>query len=347
MSNSNVVTESSGTSNSSPSETISAAAADNDQLDIPPAKRPHKEDSLTDKFSFEYQHLAWGALKQSINDLVEQVNASNLPTIIRQILQHNIIRGRGILANSIIEAQFASPNNTNLYAALVSVVNTKFPQISLLICKRVIHSYREYFVADERKKTFIAIKFIAHLVNQKILHEKIAFEILDVLLRNISSDSVKLAIYFLQECGQKLLQVNPHELDCQFSKLNDLLDGLLITERTKNMIENLFAERRDQFKSHPIIQSGLKLVDENDQKTHILEYIHLCEPERILDDFQYDPHYEANEETYIKLSKIKFNDTGHSQHPFNLSQQQNQQLDNSTTDLNLSSSGSSVGEKEN
>ncbi len=97
------------------------------------------------------------------------MNGSNLPTIIRQLVQNNIVRGRGILARSVIEAQSISPNNTNVYAALVSVINTKFPQISLLICKRVIYSFREYFVADERKKTFITIKFIAHLINQNIV----------------------------------------------------------------------------------------------------------------------------------------------------------------------------------
>jgi hypothetical protein len=48
------------------------------------------------------------------------------------------------------------------------------------------------------------------------------------------------------------------------------------------MIENLFDERTNQFKSFPIIQSALQLVDKNDQHTHILEYIHLNEPETTL-----------------------------------------------------------------
>jgi len=95
--------------------------------------------------------------------------------------------------------------------------------------------------------------------------KKIALEILDVLLRNVSSDSVKLAIEFLKQCGQKLSQANSQELDSQFSKLNDLLHGPLITQRTKNMIENLFAERTNQFEEYPVIQSGLQLIDENDQ----------------------------------------------------------------------------------
>jgi hypothetical protein len=48
------------------------------------------------------------------------------------------------------------------------------------------------------------------------------------------------------------------------------------------MIRDLLAERRDKFQSRPAIQSGLKLVEENDQRTHIVESIHRCEPETTL-----------------------------------------------------------------
>ncbi|CAF3448555.1 unnamed protein product [Rotaria socialis] len=68
---------------------------------------------------------------------------------------------------------------------------------------------------------------------------------------------------------------------------------------------------------------------------------------RFRDEFHFDEYYEANEENYTLLRKIKFNDTVLSQHLLESSQQQNQQVDNYTADLNLSSSGSSVGEKEN
>lgn len=97
------------------------------------------------------------------------MNKSNLPKIIRQLLQNNTVRSRGLLANAIIEAQGKSPGNTNVYAALVCIINSKFPRIGQLICKRVISSYRELFVANERRKTFIIIQFIAHLINQKVV----------------------------------------------------------------------------------------------------------------------------------------------------------------------------------
>jgi pre-mRNA-splicing factor CWC22 len=87
------------------------------------------------------------------------------------------------------------------------------------------------------------------------------------------------------------------------------------------MIEVLFAVRKDQFKAHPAIQSGLDLVDENDQYTHMLTLDDPCEPEpmlgkscieiksffktffSVLDVFKYDEQYEENEEKYKEIRK--------------------------------------------
>jgi pre-mRNA-splicing factor CWC22 len=48
------------------------------------------------------------------------MNESNVRTIIPQLFQNNIVRSRGVVAHVIIEAQLVSPNNINVYAALVS-----------------------------------------------------------------------------------------------------------------------------------------------------------------------------------------------------------------------------------
>ncbi|CAF4631754.1 unnamed protein product, partial [Rotaria sp. Silwood2] len=252
----------------------------------------------------------------------KQVNQSNLPTIIPQLVQNNMVHARGILACAIIQAQDESPDNTKVYAALISIINPKFPQISQLICKRVISLYRESFMADKRKKTFIMIKFLTHLINERMLHEKIAFQIIAVLLHNVSSDSVKLAIEFLNQCGQKLSQVNPQELDSHFSTLNNLLHGPLITERTKDMIRVLFTVRRNQFEEYPAIKS---------------------------DEFKYDEQYEVNENEYKELRKtfLGENNDDEDKSSSNSLQNDNDQSNIPAAVIDLSSSGSSVADKEN
>ncbi|CAM4840770.1 unnamed protein product [Rotaria magnacalcarata] len=43
----------------------------------------------------EYQHLAWKNLKTIINGCLHKGNTSNLPLVISELFQYNIVRGRG------------------------------------------------------------------------------------------------------------------------------------------------------------------------------------------------------------------------------------------------------------
>ncbi|CAF2736740.1 unnamed protein product [Rotaria sp. Silwood2] len=315
------------TSNAPPKQTTPAAPPRTGGLYMPPAKLRLLQASLTDKSTPEYQRIAWEALKKTINGRVNKVNTSNLALIIRELFKDNIVRGRGLLARGIIQAQLASPFYTSVYAALVSVLNTKFPQIGELIAKRLISSFRRTYQRNDKSNCLAATKFIAHLVNQNILHEIVALQILVLLLENPSDDSVELAIGFLKECGQKLLQVSPRGLDSVFSTLRNLLHESSLDKRTQYMIEVLFAVRKDQFKANPAIPPGLDLVDENDQYTHMLTLEDPCEPEPMLDVFKHDPEYEENERKYKEIRKTI--------------------LDESSDDDDASSSGSSDSDEEN
>ena len=272
-------------------------------LYIPPAKLRLLQASLTDKSSAEYQRIAWEALKKTINGRVNKVNTSNLPLIIRELFKDNIVRGRGLFARGLIQAQVASPFYTSVYAALVAVVNTKFPQVGELIVKRLVTSFRRSYQRNDKTTCLATTRFIAHLVNQNVLHEIVALQILVLLLENPSDDSVELAIGFLKECGQKLSQVSPRGLDSVFSTLRNLLHESSLDKRTQYMIEVLFAVRKDQFKANPAIPTGLDLVDENDQYTHMLTLDDTRDPEPMLDVFKYDDQYEENENKYKEIRR--------------------------------------------
>lgn len=92
---------------------------------IPPAKLRMMQADITDKSGAAYQRIAWEALKKSIHGHINKVNTSNIGLITRELLRENIVRGRGLLARSIIQAQAASPTFTPVYAALTAVVNSK------------------------------------------------------------------------------------------------------------------------------------------------------------------------------------------------------------------------------
>lgn len=96
---------------------------------IPPARLRQMQAKITDKSSEAYQRIAWEALKKSIHGLINKVNVSNIAQVVRQLLSENIVRGRGLLVKSLITSQMASPTFTHIFAALIAVVNTKFPQV--------------------------------------------------------------------------------------------------------------------------------------------------------------------------------------------------------------------------
>ena len=60
----------------------------------------------------------------------------------RELFKENLIRGRGLLCRSIMQAQSSSSTYTNVFAALVAIINTKFPNIGELLLKRLILQFR-------------------------------------------------------------------------------------------------------------------------------------------------------------------------------------------------------------
>ena len=92
---------------------------------IPPAKLRMMQAEITDKNSMEFQRISWEALKKSINGLINKVNVTNIAIIVRELFKENLIRGRGLLTRSILQAQSASPTFTHVYAALVAIINAK------------------------------------------------------------------------------------------------------------------------------------------------------------------------------------------------------------------------------
>lgn len=270
---------------------------------IPPAKLRMMQEQITDKNSLAYQRMSWEALKKSINGLVNKVNVSNIENIIHELLQENIVRGRGLLSRSILQAQSASPIFTHVYAAVVSIINSKFPNIGELILKRLILNFRKGYRRNDKQLCLTASKFVAHLINQNVAHEVLCLEMLTLLLERPTDDSIEVAIGFLKECGLKLTEVSPRGINAIFDRLRHVLHESKIDMRVQYMIEVMFAVRKDGFKDHPVIPEGLDLVEEEDQFTHMLPLEDDYNPEDVLNVFKMDPNFMENEEKYKTLKK--------------------------------------------
>eukprot|EP00079_Xenopus_tropicalis_P008723 XP_002932080.2 PREDICTED: pre-mRNA-splicing factor CWC22 homolog isoform X1 [Xenopus tropicalis] len=270
---------------------------------IPPARLRMMQEQITDKSSLAFQRMSWEALKKSINGLVNKVNVSNIGNIIQELLQENIVRGRGLISRSVLQAQSASPIFTHVYSALVAIINSKFPNIGELILKRLILNFRKGYRRNDKQLCLTASKFVAHLINQNVAHEVLALEMLTLLLERPTDDSVEVSIGFLKESGLKLTQVTPRGINAIFERLRNILHESEIDKRVQYMIEVMFAVRKDGFKDHPVIPDGLDLVEEEDQFTHMLPLEDDYNPEDVLNVFKMDPDFLENEEKYKTIKK--------------------------------------------
>ena len=269
---------------------------------IPPFKLARlMSEASKDKSSVEYQRLSWDALRKSIYGLINKVNASNVKYILPEVFSENLVRGKGLLCQALMKSQVASPPFTPVYSALVSVINTKFPEVGEMLLHRILTVFLRSWKRNDKQICMASLTFIAHLVNQQVAHEVIAFEIILMLLETPTDDSVELASGFIKECGAKLQDVSPSGVNFVFDRLRSILhQGKTIHKRTQYIIEGLYAIRKAGFEEsgYPAVAENLDLVEEADQITHEVTLDDELDPRMEFDTFREDPEFLNHEEEY-------------------------------------------------
>jgi len=132
---------------------------------IPPARlRAMQEAAASDKSSPEYQRLAWDALRKSITGIVNRVNVTNIKMIVPELFIENLIKGRGLFARSVMKAQASSLPFTPVFSALVSIINTKLPQVGELVLTRLISQFRRSFKRNDKVCKLLSFS-LRHLIS--------------------------------------------------------------------------------------------------------------------------------------------------------------------------------------
>lgn len=128
--------------------------------------------------------------------------------------------------------------------------------------------FKRAFKRNDKPVCLAACTFIAHLVNQQVVHELLALEIIILLLEQPSDDSVEVAVGFTKEVGATLTDLAPQAVNTLFDRFRAVLTDGDIDTRTKYLIEGLFAVRKQRFPNNPAMPSELDLVETEDQITH-------------------------------------------------------------------------------
>lgn len=231
------------------------------------------------------------------------MNTSNIKNIVMELLEENLIRGRGLFARSCIKAQAASLPFTAVFASLVAIINTKLPQIGELLLKRLVIQFRRAYRRNDKTQCIAATMFIAHLVNQRVAHEILSLQLLTLLLERPTDDSVEIAIGFMRESGAFLSEISPTPTHAIFELFRSILHDAKMDKRVQYMIEVLFQVRKDKFKDNLSIKPELDLVEEEDQITHYISLEDEVDPEDNLLVYKNDPNFIENEEKYSKIKE--------------------------------------------
>jgi len=70
-----------------------------------------------------------------------------ITNIVPELFSKNLIRGRGLFCRSLMNSQMVYPEYTVEFAALVAVVNSKFPKVGNLLLRRIVLQFKR---ADHR-----------------------------------------------------------------------------------------------------------------------------------------------------------------------------------------------------
>ncbi|KAJ0489407.1 putative MIF4G-like, type 3, initiation factor eIF-4 gamma, MA3, MIF4G-like domain superfamily [Helianthus annuus] len=174
--------------------------------------------------------------------------------------------------------------------------------------KRRRDELQRAYKRNDKHQLLAAVKFIAHLVNQQVVHELIALELLTLLLENPTDDSVEVAVGFVTECGSILQDLSPKGLHGIFERFRGILHEGEIDKRVQFLIEGLFALRKAKFQGHAAVRPELDLVELEDQLTHEVSLLDKIDPEISLDIFKMDPDFLENEKRYEDLKKTILGD---------------------------------------
>lgn len=275
---------------------------------VPPAKRVKSE--KFDVGSEDYQRCQWNENKKKITGLINRANISNVTIIVKELFKCNLIRYKGLFVSALLKAQETSSVYTDIYAALLAIINSRIKTIGLLLTNRLILQYRSSFISNNKAKCLATVKFIAHLTNQEVVHEVLAFELVHHLISKPTPASIEIVITFIKECGSKLDQLNKPYLFEVFQTLRYLSLEKNLDTRTDEMIHILHNIRKTNFKDYPPIKPALDLVEEDDKVTHTIE---LSAPKKDdfhmeLNYFKFDPNWSENEAKYENFKKSLLED---------------------------------------
>lgn len=252
------------------------------------------------------QRQSWEELRKLINGTINRLNATTIKPLIHKLFDEgNLIRGRGLLAKTVLRAATTSPSYADVYAALVAVINTKLPEVGELVLTRTILQFQKSYKRRDKAQAVATANFLGQLFNQGMTHELLCLQLLTILLDgDPTDDSVEVAVSYMRVVGKALLEVSPAGVRAVMERFRGLLHDGSIGKRVQYKVEVLMKDRQRHFEDFPSVVPELDLVEADDQ---IMFELGLddedLKKDEVLDVFRFDPSFVQNEATWAKIRR--------------------------------------------
>lgn len=271
---------------------------------VPPAKlRELMAQVELEENSKEFQILQWEALKKNINSSVNKVNKKNLKTIVVELFKNNLLQGRGLLCQCIMKSQQLSTSYTDVYASLVSIINSKIPEVGDLLVRRLIVKFKRLIRRNEAEQCRSVVVFLSELFNFRVINSELVQQIIDKLFENISDFRIEMIIEIMRHCGITLHDENGKWFDQKANLLRNVLNENIVNPKSQYLIQEFFDNFKGLVTNYNGIDESLDLVEEEDQITHNFTLSENVLGDDHLDVFKFDPNYKDNREKYNIIRK--------------------------------------------
>lgn len=256
--------------------------------------------------SVEAQREAWTNTVKKVHGAINRVTVDTVDVACKALFRVNLVRARGIFCKTLLRAQFGSSGLSDVFAAVIAVVNSRMPGVVALFIARLMAQLKEAYETQDRELCFATGKFVACLYKQQVVGELIVLQFIVTCLVDPSDGSVELAVETLRNCVGALAERAPKACESVFQKLRGLLHDGGVGRRAQAMIEGVMAIRRQRIDEMDVLDPRLDLLHEDDVITHFvsLEDEENSDLQRECDSFQFDPNFLVKEKEYDEIRKI-------------------------------------------
>lgn len=242
------------------------------------------------------QQETWEKLRETINRLIASADSHNVAAVCVDLFQVNVMRGSGLVARAVIQNVISRPQKAPVYAAIISVLNSKVSQIGEITLARTAALVKKAYMQDDRALFHSTLQFMCALVLQRVVEDIVVLQILQVLLEQPTQTSIEAAIEILESVGHFLDENSKTAANMVFDRLRTLLQegGLLV--RSQKAISEILRLRRSGLRLHLI-----DVVEDEDKETHFVDLTELQDTQNELNFFQEDPNYDVAEAEYAQF----------------------------------------------